>query len=161
MDVADRKTDMSLMTTTQGPDAIAHAAAALVRGDGGWHLERIDERSISVKSPTFTLPFVVSLDSPGSCQRAFYNLAADVLDGASTRHAAGASDTDGALAALRAVLATDVAAQVFHRLEEGQGTDTDDGRAWIRARAVAAQPQAMLRGGVDMPELPVLPEVQS
>ncbi|RTL46262.1 MAG: hypothetical protein EKK53_04770 [Burkholderiales bacterium] len=152
---------MSLMTTTQGPDAIAHATAELVQGDGGWRFERIDARSISVKSPTFTLPFVVSLDSPGSCQRAFYNLAADVLDSASARHAAGASDTGGALAALRAVLATDVAAQVFHRLEEGQGTDTDDGRAWTRARAVAAPLQAMLGGGVDMPKFPMLREIQS
>lgn len=135
---------MSLTTTPQGLDAIVQATAQLSQGPSGWRFERIDERSISVKSPTFTLPFVVGLDSPGSCQRAFYNLAADVLDGASARPAAGASDAEGTMAALRAVLATETAVQILHRLEEGQGTDTDDGRAWMKARDLARPAPALL-----------------
>lgn len=147
------------MTDTQRPDAVVQATAGLVQGPSGWRFERIDERSISVKSPTFTVPFLVSLDSPGSCQRVFYNLAGDVLDREAERPAT--EDSRCAIDALLAVLATDTAVQIFHRLDEGQGTDTDDGRAWLMARALAGPPRRMLGRGVDMPQFPITQELRS
>ena len=35
--------------------------------------------------------------------------------------------------AMRAVMCSDVGTQVRHKLEDGQGTDTPDGRAWLDA----------------------------
>lgn len=38
-----------------------------------------------------------------------------------------------AIDALRAVLTSEVGKQTLHKLADGQGTDTDDGRAWLSA----------------------------
>lgn len=46
------------------------------------------------------------------------------------------------LTALRAVLSTGVAKDVLGKLAEGQGIETDDGKTWLRAAAVAASPFA-------------------
>ncbi len=43
--------------------------------------------------------------------------------------------------ALRAVLSTETARQTFYQLDDGQGIDTDDGRAWLAARAALVQAQ--------------------
>ena len=43
---------------------------------------------------------------------------------------------DKLLAALQGILESDVGRQTFQKLAEGQGTDTDDGRAWLTARHV-------------------------
>jgi hypothetical protein len=40
---------------------------------------------------------------------------------------------DRAVAIIRRLLESDVGRQTLHKLEEGQGVDTTDGQAWLRA----------------------------
>lgn len=49
------------------------------------------------------------------------------------------------LAALAALISGDVGRQTLAKLAAGQGTDTDDGRAWLRA-AEMVRPNAELTG---------------
>ena len=48
-------------------------------------------------------------------------------------------------AAMTALLCGDVGRQTLAKLTEGQGTDTDDGRAWLHAAAIVT-PNAEFRG---------------
>lgn len=62
------------MMTTEFQQAAAEA---------GWGFERIDERTISVTSPTFSTPVEVSLNSSDRRVLAFYGLACDLMGGKS------------------------------------------------------------------------------
>lgn len=49
---------------------------------------------------------------------------------------AAADEIERLHAALNGLLTGDVGRQTLHKLATGQGTDTDDGRAWLRAAAM-------------------------
>lgn len=56
----------------------AQACAALA----GWSFKRLGEREIEIQCPTFSTPVVVSLDVADRRLRAFYSLAADLVEAA-------------------------------------------------------------------------------
>jgi hypothetical protein len=138
--------------TASDPDcpacrALSAAQPAPEAGPVAW----VDERAIAwlvERAGRHSAHITTKLSAAKCLERRMPLHAAPVAQPAPAVAQQGAAPSD-ALSALRAVLGSDVGRQMRHKLADGHGTDTPDGRAWLAAIAAAHTQQPTAQQGAE------------